>query len=142
MPLLDEAALRKPGFAPGVRLRFADGQDWEVPPAVYQLYPRFTPDGIVVAAKLTFGPELEYFLDLDDSPTGEEGVEYVRRQFEIMARLLLANYDLTPDDLGRLLTLNRADPESAEMWAAIDRFLIGQPPGGGEPPKPSADGSD
>ena len=141
MALLDEVALRLPTFTEGVRLKLADGQEWEVPRPRFALFPMFDADGSVrVASKTTFGPELEYFLEGDRNE--EDPLEDIGRRFKIMVKLLQANYDLKPEDLGRLLEFNMADPFLAEIWRGIGRVLIGQDPSGEEPPKLSPDGSD
>lgn len=140
--MLDEKALRRPDFTEGVRLKLADGQEWEIPRPVYQIFPRFADDGsVTVHSKVTFGGEIDYFLDLDEAPEGTAIVDDIARRMSVMAKLLRRNYSLTNDDLGVLLSMNRRDPESAAMWLVIDRVLVGEMPDGPEAPKPSADGS-
>ncbi len=144
MPLpLDEKALRKPTFVEGVRLRLADGQDWIVPKPRFRFFPRFDTEGNVsIGSKLSFGDDLDYILDEDGNENADPS-EGLKRRFSVMAKLLTCNYNLGPADLGKLLELNRFDPESAAVWDPIDRLLAGLPVESeeAEPPKPSADGS-
>lgn len=136
---LDEKSLRNPEFEEGFWLTLADGQRWAIPKPVYRIYPRFADDGSVsLASKYTFGEEIDYFLDLVDDPA--DAVGDITRRMEFMGRLLRHNYSLSNDDLGRLLSMNRKDPDSNEMWNAIDLVLIGESPEGEPLPKPSADG--
>ena len=140
--MLDEKSLRKPGFLEGVRIKLADGQEWEIPKPVYQIFPKFQDDGSCsVHSKVTFGGEIDYFLDLDAAPEGADIVDDITRRMMVMGKLLRRNYDLTGEQLSSLLSMNRREPESAAMWLVIDRILVGEMPDGPDSPKPSADGS-
>ena len=144
MPLLDEKALRKPEFEPGVKLMLADGQDWEVPKPALRVYPKFAPDNrtdkqkfmgsereleieaLAVAINFGANPEtrIEYDIrELDDTATDNE---WIRIRFQHMYRILRLNYNIGGDEAARLLIIDNKDPVCEKAWANVCRFLTGK----------------
>jgi hypothetical protein len=134
--MLDERALRRPGFREGPKVALADGQEWTFPRPWLRLYPIRGDDGtITVGGGSGYGLTYEDLVDrlvesdLDDT-TGRLAL-----QFAMATHLLMLNYQITDRDLRRLLAIDLADPACEERWGQINQVLLGRPP------KPSADGS-
>jgi hypothetical protein len=126
---LDEAAVRKSTFSEGYPVRLADGQDWTFPKPRIRFRPKIGPDGRVeVGGGPSFGPEFDGMLDTLFGVTEAEPVEQLRIKFEMAVRLLSANYDLTPDQLGELIVLEPGDEASDERWDQLSRVLMGIAP--------------
>jgi hypothetical protein len=134
--MLDEQALRKPGFREGPRLLLGDGQDWSFPRPWLRLYPVRGADGrLEVGGGQGYGPDYDSLVDqlIDCDP--DDTTQRLALQFRMAACLLERNYILTDRDLRRLLAVDLADPACEMRWARINQVLLGQAP------KPSADGS-
>lgn len=134
---LDEIALRKPGFREGLRVRLADGQEWALPPLLFESFPEVDATGTVVLRDSvpTYGPEHDRDLDVLLSVGDVDPDEHFRASTVLAANLLRSNYELTSGDLRSLLVW-RSDGSTTEMWADVIAGLQGFRP------KPSAGGSD
>ena len=131
MSKLDEAALRRPEFTEGSKVRLGDGQEWTFPRPVLRLIPVRKPDGrIGVGEPPPYGEDYQReLIDLlngcDDTPEGR--YRYVEAAMQLAAKLLLMNYDLTFDQLSELLYYD-LEGSTREMWEAIDQVIVGQAP--------------
>ena len=134
--MLDERAARRNGFTDGARIVLGDGQEWVFPRPWLRLYPVRGADGqFALGGGLGYGADHDDWVDrLMETPAFDTETR-LKLQFEMAARLLLYNYDLTDRDLRRLLAIDVTDPHCQERWAAINQVLLGSPP------KASADGS-
>jgi hypothetical protein len=134
--MLDEPALRRPGFREGPRIALADGQQWTFPRPWLRLYPVRGQDGGITAGGgpgygLTYEDLVDRLIESDPNDTaGRLGL-----QLAMASHLLLLNYKLNDADLRRLLVIDLADAACEERWCQINQVLLGRPP------KPSADGS-
>lgn len=102
LPLLDEAALRRPEFRPGRTLTLADGQEWTLPCPDVSLIPATDPSGAIdIAYQSDFGEEFDRKLDDLDKARSirEEAIVLIKLGVD----LLRINYDLAPADFPRLL---------------------------------------
>ena len=134
--MLDERALRKPGFTEGPRIVLGDGQPWAFPRPLLRLYPVRAADGrLTVGGGLGYGPDYADLVDqlVDCDP--DDTTARLALQFQMAGSLLDRNYTLNDRDLRRLLAVDLADPACEPRWAQINQVLLGRPP------KPSADGS-
>lgn len=133
---LDEVALRKSGFREGIRVTLADGQEWALPPLIFESYAEVDDSGVIVYKDgvPTYGPgndaELDLLLNVGDVDTEE----HFRAAYLLALRLLLSNYTLTNAEHRSLLAW-KSDGSTTEMWGGIIAALQGVRP------KPSAGGS-
>ena len=134
--MLDERALRRPGFTEGPRIVLGDGQAWAFPRPRLRLYPVRAADGrLTVGGGMGYGSDYADLVDqLVDCDPGDTTAR-LALQFQMAASLLERNYTLSDRDLRRLLAIDLADPACEPRWAQINQVLLGRPP------KPSADGS-
>jgi hypothetical protein len=134
--MLDERALRRPGFTDGPEVVLGDGQSWRFPRPWLLLYPVRTPDGrLTVGGRLGYGTPYDDLIDRLIECDQEDTAGRLALQFQMAAYLLDRNYELADHDLRRLLAIDLGDPECEPRWAQINQILVGRPP------KPSADGS-
>jgi len=126
--MLDERALRKPGFSEGYPVRLADGQDWVFPKPRIRFRPKIGPDGRVEVGRTAFGPEFDASFDVLFGVTEAEPGEQMRVQFEMAVRLLSANYELTAEQLADLIVFEPGDEASDERWGQLSRALMGIAP--------------
>jgi hypothetical protein len=124
----DEKALRRPEFQPGHKVMLADGQEWEIPKPRLRLRPRFEGGRVVGFSDLpSFGPEHDELVETLFGLGEPEPDAWLTARWEILGRLLRANYDLTDGDLVELLAIDDG-PAEAERWAGITRALRGLAP--------------
>lgn len=134
--MLDEKALRKPGFSEGYAVTLADGQAWTFPKRSYSFYPEISEDGTVTLGRESnFGGNYDRQLDILFRDEDADDSDLMLLQFRLSVDLLKRNYDLTGDDFRQILRLDSSAPESQEMWNSIAMVLMGIVP------KPSAGGS-
>ena len=126
--MLDERALRRPGFKAGVWVKLADGQEWGFPKPRLILKPKIADGSIDIGGGPTFGPEFDDKLEVLLGVRDAEPAERLRVKFELAVRLLATNYDLKPDDFGELIVLEPGDPDSEERWDALNNVLVGASP--------------
>jgi hypothetical protein len=123
--VLDEKALRKPGFTDGYPVVMADGQTWTLPKPRFRLKPHRVDGKIEILCRATFGPESDPDLDILYGAVEADYREVIRVKFAMTARLLLSNYDLTDDQLGELIVLEVGDAASDQRWDAINEAMLG-----------------
>jgi hypothetical protein len=126
--MLDERALRKPNFSPGAQVELADGQLWTFPKPKIRFTPAITGESVSVQTQASFGPETDDLLDLVWGVVPAPPLERLRAKFTVAVRLLLANYNLQPDDLTHLLALEPGDPRSEARWDQIGEVLSARSP--------------
>ena len=110
--MLNEIALRKPGFSEGRKVVLADGQAWTFPRPKIRLKPRIVDGKVEIGGGPSFGPEYDEQLDVLFGVTDVDPAERLRVKFEVAVRLLAANYNLRPDELAELIVLEPGDPAS------------------------------
>ncbi len=126
--MLDENALRKPGFTAGRQVLMADGQYWTLPKPKLRFAPRVSAAGVEVWGGASFGPESDALLDVLYGVEPAPSLERLRVKFEVAVRLLSANYDLKPQDFAQLLVLEPGNPESEARWDQLGEAVTGSPP--------------
>jgi hypothetical protein len=134
--VLDEKALRRPGFRDDVRVRLADGQEWSLPKPRVKLSRRTGQDGsrrLVETAEL--GPDYAGHLEAYEEAC-ESGEGAALAMFDLAAALLRENYTLTDQQADTLLEFRPDDPENDVLWGAILSTARGRAP------KPSGSGDD
>lgn len=136
--MLDELALRKPGFVEGARVKLGDGQSWSIPRPRLRLVPRKTDDGDVKLAslpKVAAHRQADMDAMLEAADRNAEGdpegfVDWLLARARLATGLLLDNYDLDDAALAALLPIEFGDDDgagaNAEMWAEIDGVLRGR----------------
>lgn len=113
--MLDEKALRRPGFVEGTRVTLGDGQQWTVPWGVLAL--DGTPGGVGLV--LT-----DDEVDLLSGAAERQPLGFLGSVVPLAARLLRVNYDLAPADLALLLEYDDSPP-SVEMWKSVVEAISG-----------------
>jgi hypothetical protein len=148
---LDESAHRRADFTTGRAVTLADGQEWQLRKPIV----RFAPDD---AAECGFQVRLSLpgdrtFADLSrrrESLFGPDGRatigELAAAELAMGRLLLLANYDLTPDEVASLLqfSYDDDDPDGVELREAVMRVAEGRgpkpsPAGNAPSPTPAGD---
>lgn len=122
---LDEAALRRPEWTEGTKVRLCDGQEWTFPRPVIG----FTPvrkDGVWTAEQRPpygdeFQAEKTAYLAMPRD-TMDQYVAWVGKRINLAAELLYRNYDLTDDQLVELLDMSD-DDQCIDMWNQIERLI-------------------
>jgi hypothetical protein len=127
MPL-DEHSLRRPTFSEGHAVTLADGQEWTLPKPRIRFKPRIVEGKVEIGGGPSFGPEFDDKLDILFGVAQAEPAERLRVKFEVAVRLLVANYDLTPDNLAELIVLEPGDPASDERWEQLCDAIMGVAP--------------
>jgi hypothetical protein len=134
--MVDERALRRPGFREGPRIALADGQEWTFPRPWLRLYPVRGEDGaITVGGGPGYGSIYEDLVDRLVESDPDDTTGRLALQFAMATHLLSLNYELSDREIRRLLAIDLTDPACEERWSQINQVLLGRPP------KPSADGS-
>ncbi len=128
MPL-NEKELRRPEFSAGHEVELWDGQMWTLPRPRLVFRPILNDDKSVQAGCFPgFGPEYDDKLDILNGIVDADGLQYVETMFEVLVRLLLANYDLTAEDIQGLIQLDTNDDANVEKWDPIKRAIRGLVP--------------
>lgn len=129
--MLDEKALRKPGFVEGVRVTLGDGQEWSFPRPQLRLVPGRAEDGsFELKNRPTFGPHRQ--ADLDAVLIGADGdgddafFNWLQARTRLVCGLLLDNYDLEDAALETLLPIEFGDDANAAMWGDIHGAIMGR----------------
>ena len=112
--MLDERALRKPGFKDGVRVKLADGQERSFPKPRLIFKPKITDGKIDFDGGPTSGAESDENMDVLFGLREAAVLERPRVKFEMAVRLLSTNYDLKPEDFSGLIVLEPGDPDSED----------------------------
>ena len=126
--MLDEKALRKAEFSEGHKVVLADGQEWTLPKPRIRFKPRIVDGKVEIGGGPSFGPEFDHKLDILFGIAEADPAERLRVKFEIAVRLLLANYELTPDNFAELIVLEPGDPESDDRWEQLGNAMMGIAP--------------
>lgn len=132
--MLDEQALRKPGFVEGARVVLGDGQEWSIPRPRLRLVPSRTPDGDIALKSLPKvaahrQADMDAMLESGErSADGDENgfVDWLLARARLATGLLLDNYELDDAALAVLLPVEFGDDANADMWAEIDGVLRGR----------------
>ena len=128
---LDEAALRRPGFKGGEKIRLLDGQFWHFPKPMISFAPDDTEQGYRVYLEL--GDDFDARMAAMDAA---KGGAFVAAQLGVARYLLELNYDLTLAQVQRLIRFRYdEDAEDATRAAIMDVAR------GLDAPKPPGDGS-
>ena len=128
MSRIDEKSRRKPGFTPGVAVVLADGQEWKFPPPRLRLSPVRAGDGFAVAVNRAGLPDYPRWEAVLYSEAQVPAEEYWTVRMTAAATLLLANYELTDQELDSLLVWETGDPAADERWDRIDEAILGVVP--------------
>lgn len=146
MPKLNEVEKRRPDFVPGTPVVLADGQAWSLRrPRVWFIVDDGNASGWRACLELDDGDDYQSLLDAlygaraiyNDG--ADDGSVIIRSQLNLGRRLLLANYDLTPEEVGRILRYaydSSANPEGCRIRDEV--MAVAE----GHGPKPSPDGTD
>jgi hypothetical protein len=134
--MLDEKALRKPGWSEGEWVTLCDGKAWCFPRIILDLGPEIGEDGSVDLGKPRPSLDDAYDRLLDAYIASNNALEEARALMRIAVHLLGFNYDLTPGDYRVLLRRRIGDQANLEIWRAIAEVAIGN-----DAPKPTAAGS-
>jgi hypothetical protein len=127
--MLDEKSLRRPGFSEGYKVKLADGQEWTFPKPRIQFRPQLGPDGRVeVGGGPSFGPEYDHEFDVLFGVVEVDALERLRVKFEMLVRLLTANYRLSADEVAELLVLEPGNDASDQLWDELSNVLMGIAP--------------
>jgi hypothetical protein len=126
--MLDEKALRRPGFSEGTPVTMADGQVWTLPKPRFRFKPKIVDGRVEIGGGATFGPESDGDLEILYGVVDVGAEEFLRVKMAMAVRLLRANYELTDDDLGDLLVLEPGDAASDDRWTAISDAVAGIAP--------------
>lgn len=128
--MLDEPALRRPEFREGPKIKLADGQDWAFPEPRIQLFPVRNPKTgeIEVGGGPSWGDNYRDWLDAYVNTGEDEIYDRISLQFRMASDLLLKNYTLSDQDLGRLLVIDVGSEESSQRWSEIISVLLGNLP--------------
>jgi hypothetical protein len=103
MSRIDEKSRRKPGFSAGVAVMLADGQEWTFPPPRLRLSPVRSGDGFTVTVNRVGLPDYPRWEAVLCNEAQVPATEYWTVRMTAAATLLLANYELTDEELGALL---------------------------------------
>jgi hypothetical protein len=133
--MLDETALRTPGWRDGEPVVFADGTLLTVPtPSAV-----FVPDDSTEEFKVTWnlGPEFESLMTAwDNAPNGKERIKF---EFRVYRYLIGLNYQLSDEDFANLCQIAfQGDSPAAQLRERLHTIANG----GGTVPKVPSDGSD
>jgi hypothetical protein len=126
--VLDEKALRKPGFSEGYPVTMADGQAWVMPKPRIRFKPRVVDGRVEIGGGATFGPESDGDMEILFGAADVEPAERLRVKFAMAVRLLASNYDLKPDDFAELIVLEPGDEASDERWDQLNQAIMGIAP--------------
>ncbi|WP_165072123.1 hypothetical protein [Paludisphaera rhizosphaerae] len=126
---LIEARRRRDGFDPAdgssVPVRLADGWEWYIPRPMMEIVPIFEGGKAVDSARgITCGPEIDVLLEAIAAETNH--VRQVLAVLTLGAFLLQRNYDLSDDELRRLLVFRPGDEASESMLRGIVEVATGK----------------
>lgn len=108
--MLDEKALRRPGFIGGTRVTLGDGRKWSMPVGLFSTGgPGDGTDQTLTddEVELLCGSEF-------DAPLG-----FIGTLVTLAGRMLRLNYNLASSDLAGLLTYDDSSEGSAKMWRDV-----------------------
>jgi hypothetical protein len=126
--MLDEKALRKPGFSEGHKVTLADGQEWTLPKPKICFRPQIVDGKVEIGGGPSFGPEFDRELDVLFGVVDTDPIERLRVKFEMAVRLLSANYDLKPENYSELIVLEPGNEASDLRWEQLTDAIMGIAP--------------
>jgi hypothetical protein len=109
-PRLDEKALRRETFVEGEPVVLADGQTWELRRPVVRFARANNDVGVRRVLKLVGDDSFESLCAAYEAC--EPGLDLVRRELALGEAVLLANYDLTLDQVTQLLQFGYDDRDA------------------------------
>lgn len=127
--LLAEAALRRPTFqADSVPVVMADGQPWYLPRPYVELCPRFENGRLAtIGSETHLGDDFDALVVAAAPSEATGGVTY-GAILDLGAFLLRWNYELSDEQLGRLLRYRRGDEVAEERFGQIHDVATGNGP--------------
>lgn len=129
MNRLNESSRRRPSWRDGHKITLADGQEWTIPKPRLRLRPRFEAGRVVATRDLPeYAPEDDELVEALFGAGDDEPDRWLTARFELLARLLRANYELSDLELTELLSIDDGDPSTGERWTEITRALRGLGP--------------
>lgn len=127
--MLDEVALRKPGFQEGIKVKLCDGQEWTFPKVRLRLVPKINTEGdIKLETKRDYATDVQKFLEYEVDDENFDFMDWMTRRFAAAAKLLLVNYDLTGQQLAEVLYWEADSDESDDRWKLVDHAVLGLSP--------------
>jgi hypothetical protein len=128
--VLDEKALRRPDWKPGISVKLGDGQVWEMRKPRIRWYPerRNGKTKTRPCGSHEFGPESDELLGVFFGDVESADWDFPTARFELAIRLLEPNYALNPEHYRDLLWFERDNLDSDEMWSAIGAVIAGNAP--------------
>jgi hypothetical protein len=132
--MLNEIALRTPGFVEGVRITLHDGQAWAFPkPKILEVSLDFSGPGrprfASSAPVRSFG--VGYFEKLEAALASEEPLDQIQQFAWLASDILRLNYGLSDEDLSDLLPYvvdevsGEWEPSNRAMWQSIVNVAAG-----------------
>lgn len=100
--MIDEQSARRAEFEAGVPVHLADGQTWWLP----------------ASGPEPGGPHDQALLAAFTEAEGR--ADHLRAVLALSVHLVTRNYDLSPDDLGALLSFTPDDPAGPKMRAVVE----------------------
>lgn len=145
--LLNEAELRRPDFRPGTPVVLADGQAWHLRrPLIWFVPDDGNPSGFRMCLEVEQNDDYQGLMDSlregsDAIETeGREGqFKFIRAELAIGKRLLLANYDLSPEQVAVLMRFGYDKEGNPEGYRIRDEVMAVAE---GLGPKQSPDGTE
>jgi hypothetical protein len=126
---LSEKARRRPEWTEGVPVTLCDGQTWHFRKPRVRWRPVKQSDGMMKtkARSAELGPEADELLGVIFADVDSPRFTFSDARFEMLSRLLLANYDLTDEDFAELVYLREdGDEAHREMWRELSALVAGQ----------------
>jgi hypothetical protein len=127
--VLDEKALRRPDFKPGVPVVLGDGQTWDLRKPRLRFIP-VEKDGAVKSAgrSCELGPECDELVGIFFGDIETASIDFASARFDLTKRLLTANYLLSIEQLQDLVYVEPENKANEEMWTAISTVIAGRTP--------------
>lgn len=105
---IDESSRRRPGFRGDVAVELSDSQTWHLPIPRIRFRPARDDAGKITAKQsYSFGPEylakVEAYYEAKEDETEAGGERILLATLDLASAVLLANYDLTDDEVGELI---------------------------------------
>jgi hypothetical protein len=119
MPL-DEVTLRRPDFVEGEPVVLADGQTWQLRRPLVRFTPAETDSGFAVVLSLNNDPQYGALYRRYEAV--EPGCPVMAESLALARAVLLANYDLTADQVGELLQFGASD-DDPEGWRIREEVM-------------------
>ena len=128
MTPLNERALRRPTWRDGHKITLSDGQEWTIPKPRLRLRPRFESGHVTGTRDVEYAPEDDEIVDTLFGTGEVEPDAWVTARWELLARLLRANYGLSDSQIAELIAIDPIEPTGTDRWTEITRALRGLSP--------------